>query len=55
MSYQHCQCLLTVLLRKVLSQDALNGLQAHAVFSAYRLGLDKQEQVKFERVEWQAV
>ncbi len=51
MLHQHCQRLLTVLSRKALSQDELNGPQAHAVFRAYRLGLDKQEQVEFERVE----
>jgi hypothetical protein len=54
-SRQHCQCLLTVLPRKALSQYALNCLQAYAVFRAYRLSPDEQEQVEFERVEWQVI
>jgi hypothetical protein len=52
---QRCQCLLTVLPRKAPAQHALNCLQAYAVFRAYRLGPDKQEQVEFERVKWQVV
>jgi hypothetical protein len=52
---QHGQRLLTVFPRKAPPEDALHGPQAQAAFRAYRLCPDEQEQVEFERVEWQVV